>query len=366
MNRSGLGAAAKRRFADARIIPTRPSRALARCPYARGGAGLDDAGIAAALAGSGSALARGRRQLPGVSAPSFPGGRRQRQPAGRAGPPPPGLLASQEFGAPVPGLPTCTDAARRSIRAGPARLPDPQRARQRPPLVWLDNAATTQKPHAVIDRLAYFYAHENSNIHRAAHELAARATDAYEAARDKGRALSQCAIGRTKSSSCAAPPRRSIWWHRAGAGSNRRGRRDRRQPSRTPRQHRALAAARRGEGGEAARHPGRRQRPDPARRIPQLLSPRTSCVASPRSPTRSARSTPVQEDRRHGACGRREGAGRWRAGGVAHARRRAGPRLPTSTSSPGHKVFAPTGIGVALRQAKICSTRCLPGRAAAT
>lgn len=52
------------------------------------------------------------------------------------------------------------------------------------PLIWFDNAATTQKPQAVIDRLAYFYAHENSNIHRAAHELAARATDAYEDARD--------------------------------------------------------------------------------------------------------------------------------------------------------------------------------------
>lgn len=52
------------------------------------------------------------------------------------------------------------------------------------PLIWFDNAATTQKPQAVIDRLSYFYAHENSNIHRAAHELAARATDAYEDARD--------------------------------------------------------------------------------------------------------------------------------------------------------------------------------------
>lgn len=51
-------------------------------------------------------------------------------------------------------------------------------------LVWFDNAATTQKPQSVIDRLAYFYAHENSNIHRAAHELAGRATDAYEGARD--------------------------------------------------------------------------------------------------------------------------------------------------------------------------------------
>jgi cysteine desulfurase/selenocysteine lyase len=53
------------------------------------------------------------------------------------------------------------------------------------PLVWLDNAATTQKPQLVIDRISYFYEHENSNIHRAAHELAARATDAYEGARKK-------------------------------------------------------------------------------------------------------------------------------------------------------------------------------------
>ena len=54
-------------------------------------------------------------------------------------------------------------------------------------LVWLDNAATTQKPRAVIDRLTYFYENENSNIHRAAHTLAARATDAYEEAREKVR-----------------------------------------------------------------------------------------------------------------------------------------------------------------------------------
>jgi cysteine desulfurase/selenocysteine lyase len=52
------------------------------------------------------------------------------------------------------------------------------------PLIWFDNAATTQKPQAVIDRISYFYQHENSNIHRAAHELAARATDAYEEARE--------------------------------------------------------------------------------------------------------------------------------------------------------------------------------------
>lgn len=53
------------------------------------------------------------------------------------------------------------------------------------PIAWLDNAATTQKPQAVIDAISTFYARDNSNIHRAAHTLAARATDAYEGARQK-------------------------------------------------------------------------------------------------------------------------------------------------------------------------------------
>ena len=51
-------------------------------------------------------------------------------------------------------------------------------------LVWLDNGATTQRPKAVIDRLSYYYEHENSNVHRGAHTLAARSTDAYEGARN--------------------------------------------------------------------------------------------------------------------------------------------------------------------------------------
>jgi cysteine desulfurase/selenocysteine lyase len=51
-------------------------------------------------------------------------------------------------------------------------------------IAWLDNAATTQKPWPVIDAISRFYANDNSNIHRAAHTLAARATDAYEGARE--------------------------------------------------------------------------------------------------------------------------------------------------------------------------------------
>ena len=53
------------------------------------------------------------------------------------------------------------------------------------PLIWLDNAATTQKPRDVIDALSRFYERDNSNIHRGVHTLATRATDAYEGARGK-------------------------------------------------------------------------------------------------------------------------------------------------------------------------------------
>jgi cysteine desulfurase / selenocysteine lyase len=55
------------------------------------------------------------------------------------------------------------------------------------PLVYLDNAASAQKPRAVLDRLAHFYEHEYANVHRGLHYLANAATDAYEAARESVR-----------------------------------------------------------------------------------------------------------------------------------------------------------------------------------
>jgi cysteine desulfurase/selenocysteine lyase len=57
------------------------------------------------------------------------------------------------------------------------------------PLVYLDNAATTQKPRAVIDVLRRYYEVDNANVHRGVHLLSQRATDAYEAAREKIRAF---------------------------------------------------------------------------------------------------------------------------------------------------------------------------------
>ncbi|MCP3794684.1 cysteine desulfurase [Paenibacillus sp. FSL M7-0802] len=53
------------------------------------------------------------------------------------------------------------------------------------PLVYLDNAATSQKPLAVIEAIKHYYEYDNSNVHRGVHTLGSRATDAYEGAREK-------------------------------------------------------------------------------------------------------------------------------------------------------------------------------------
>src|SRR6185437_6309188 len=55
------------------------------------------------------------------------------------------------------------------------------------PLVYLDNAATTQKPRVVLETLASYYTDINANVHRGVHELSGRATDAYEASRERVR-----------------------------------------------------------------------------------------------------------------------------------------------------------------------------------
>lgn len=57
------------------------------------------------------------------------------------------------------------------------------------PLIYFDNAATTQKPRAVIDALSQFYTHDNANVHRGIHELSHRATTAFEAARVRAAAF---------------------------------------------------------------------------------------------------------------------------------------------------------------------------------
>ena len=53
------------------------------------------------------------------------------------------------------------------------------------PLIYFDNAATSQKPRAVIEALDYYYEHDNANVHRGIHELSNRATAGFEAARER-------------------------------------------------------------------------------------------------------------------------------------------------------------------------------------
>lgn len=53
------------------------------------------------------------------------------------------------------------------------------------PLVYLDSAATSQKPRAVVETLRRYYEQDNANVHRGAHQLSIRATEAYEIAREK-------------------------------------------------------------------------------------------------------------------------------------------------------------------------------------
>src|SRR6266581_9598604 len=53
------------------------------------------------------------------------------------------------------------------------------------PLIYFDNAATSQKPRPVLETLRHYYEHDNANVHRGIHELSSRATAAYEAARQR-------------------------------------------------------------------------------------------------------------------------------------------------------------------------------------
>lgn len=64
------------------------------------------------------------------------------------------------------------------------------------PLIYLDHAATSQKPRQVLEALLHYYDHDNANVHRGAHQLSARATEGFEAARTKAAAFVGAASAR--------------------------------------------------------------------------------------------------------------------------------------------------------------------------
>ena len=203
------------------------------------------------------------------------------------------------------------------------------------PLIWLDNAATTQKPQAVIDRLVALLQHENSNVHRGAHELAARATDAYEDAREKVRgflgASSSDEIvfvrGATEAINLVAQS-----WGRQNIGKDD-------EIVITWLEHHAnivpwqqlctekgavLAGGSRGRSWPGACSTTTKSCSGPGR---------SSCP-SPQVSNALGTVTPAKQDGGDGAPLWRARSARRRAGRLAHARRRAGSRLPTGTSFP--------------------------------
>ncbi len=220
------------------------------------------------------------------------------------------------------------------------------------PLIWLDNAATTQKPQAVIDRLANFYAHENSNIHRAAHELAARATDAYEGAR----ATVQRFLG-------ASSPEEIVFVRGATEAINLVAQSWGRQnilagdeiivshlehhANIVPWQQLATE-----ERCTAAGHPGRRYRTDSAGRISQASVPAHQAGGHYTSVERAGDHRARARGRRPRASRRRPRVDRWRAGRLTHAGGCARARRGLLCIL-GHKVFGPTGIGVLYGTAEI-------------
>ncbi|MCI0600750.1 MAG: SufS family cysteine desulfurase [Beijerinckiaceae bacterium] len=213
------------------------------------------------------------------------------------------------------------------------------------PLIWLDNAATTQKPQAVIDRVSLFYENENSNIHRGAHALAARSTDAYEAAREKVRRF----LG-------AGSPDEIVFVRGATEAINlvaqSWGRRNVHEGDEiviTWLEHHAnivpwqmlcsdkgavLRVAPVDDTGQVI-----------LEEYTKLLSPKTRLVSLPQVSNALGTVTPAQEmvaiAQRHGACVLVDGAQ-----AVSH--------MPVNVQAldcdfyvfSGHKVFAPTGIGV--------------------
>jgi len=213
------------------------------------------------------------------------------------------------------------------------------------PLVWLDNAATTQKPQSVIDRLKYFYEHENSNIHRAAHELAARATDAYEGAREKVRGFLNAPStkeivfvrGATEAINLVAKS-----WGAQNIGSND-------EIVITWLEHHANIVP----WQQLAREKGARLRVVPVDDTGQilleeygkLLGPRTKLVSFPQVSNALGTVTPAKQvvDMAHAAGAKVLVDG---AQSVSHLRADVQALNSDWFVFSGHKVFGPTGIGV--------------------
>jgi cysteine desulfurase/selenocysteine lyase len=233
------------------------------------------------------------------------------------------------------------------------------------PLVYLDNAATTQKPVAVIEAIASYYREINSNVHRGAHALSDRATSAFEGARD--------AVCRFINS----PSREQVIWtrgtteiHQPGGRRPRRaacaGRRDPGHGAGAPLEHRALAAARglRPPARKSCRSRSRMTAAD-HRGLRAPAGPRTRLVALEHVSNALGTVHPVE---RIIAMAHAAGVP-WRCSTArrpwhTHARSTCRRSTAISTPSPATRCTAPRASACSTASAS-CWNRCRPGRAAA-
>ena len=234
------------------------------------------------------------------------------------------------------------------------------------PLVYLDNAATTQKPTLVLDRIRSSYIEECANIHRGVYQLSERATAAHEAAREKVRAF----LGAEKTSEIVFVRGATEAINLVAQSYGRaRHRRRRRNPH-----HRRWSTIRTSCRGRCcAKSAARILKVAPMddngdldrRRIRKAPWPANQAGCLHLGLERPRHRQSGQGHDRGRPSRRRRGPGRRRAGRAPPRARRAGSRL----RFPGFlrpQDLRPDRHRRALRQASACWKRCRPGRAAAT
>ena len=140
------------------------------------------------------------------------------------------------------------------------------------PLVYFDNAATSQKPRAVIDALVHYYEHDNANVHRGIHELSNRSTNAFEAARAPRRKIHQCQIRRRNCFHARHDRRHQSRREFVGNKKSQVRRRDSAHGNGAPQQPRAVAIARAKNRREDRLHSHHRRR-----RLARFVQARFAC-----------------------------------------------------------------------------------------
>ena len=232
------------------------------------------------------------------------------------------------------------------------------------PLVYLDNAASAQKPKQVLDRIQKAYTEQYANVHRGLHYLANEATEAYEGARETVRAFLNAERKEEIVFTRNATEAINLVAYTFGTRAHQAGRRDRALDHGAPFQHRALAfparAPRRGDQMGA----GRRRRQLPDRRIREAARPAHQDGRDHADVERARHRGAGEGGHQARACARHSGAGRRRAGRRAPGRRRARSRLrflclhrPQALRADRHRR--------ALRQIRACSRPCRRSTAAA-